>query len=325
MRLKTLRMWKLFKPAVFLLTGWAVFSALMLCLFASHLFDFRGGLPEADIAASQSVDKEHAKAVKTIEILAEGASVEVASAVDAKEIEIQLYGPGYMQQRAAWNLDDAGHLTIRLDRYPITANAYGTRYEDDLTMRIILPKRSYDAITVSGDRMNAAFYQCRSKELTADVAYGSIYVHKADLQRMNLISDTSDIAIERSRIHYLNIENQAGDTSLLDNKLKYWNYYSKSGNLDALTSKITGVWELKSQRGDIHVGTRKWQHTNLLLDLHTDNGTITASSKKKPWKKTIPEALTEHSLLLLEGRGENMLYIDSREGDIVLDTVKFAV
>ena len=242
MRLKTLRMWKLFKPAVFLLTGWAVFSALMLCLFASHLFDFRGGLPEADIAASQSVDKEHANAVKTIELFAEGASVEVASAVDAKEIEIQLYGPGYMQQRAAWNLDDAGHLTIRLDRYPITANAYGTRYEDDLTMRVILPKRSYDAITVSGDRMNAAFYQCRSKELTADVAYGSIYVHKADLQRMNLISDTSDIAIERSRIHYLNIENQAGDTSLLDNKLKYWNYYSKSGNLDALTSKITGVW-----------------------------------------------------------------------------------
>ena len=80
MRLKTLRMWKLFKPAVFLLTGWAVFSALMLCLFASHLFDFRGGLPEADIAASQSVDKEHTKAVKTIELFAEGASVEVASA-----------------------------------------------------------------------------------------------------------------------------------------------------------------------------------------------------------------------------------------------------
>ena len=47
-------------------------------------------------------------------------------------------------------------------------------------MRVILPKRSYDAITVSGDRMNAAFYQCRGKEINADVAYGSIYVYKAD-------------------------------------------------------------------------------------------------------------------------------------------------
>ncbi len=325
MRLKTLRMWKLFKPAVFLLIGWAVFSALMLYLFGSHLFDFRGGLPEADIAASEIIDIDETKQVKSVEILAEGASVEVASAVDAKEIEIQLYGPGYMYQRTAWELDDTGHLTVKLDRYPITANAYGSRYEDELTMRVILPKQSYDAITVSGDRMNAAFYQCRSKEITADVAYGSIYVHKADLQRMNLISDTSDISIERSRIHYLNIENNAGDTHLLDNNLQYWNYYSKSGNLDALTSKITGVWELKSQRGDIHVGTRKWQHTNLLLDLHTDKGTITASSKKKPWKKTIPEALTEHDLLLLEGRGENMLYVNSQSGDITLDTVKFAV
>ena len=325
MRLKTLRTWKLFKPAVLLLAGWAVFSAVMLYLFGSFLFDFRGGLPEADIAASQTIDADTAETVKTIGIFAEGASVEVASAVDAKEIEIQLYGPGYMQQRATWDVDSAGHLTLKLDRYPITANAYGTRYEDELTMRVLLPKRSYDAISISGDRMNAASYQCRSKEITADVAYGSIYVHKADLQRMNLISDTSDISIERSRIHYLNIANQSGNTSLLDNKLKYWNYYSKSGNLDALTSKITGVWELKSQRGDIHVGTRKWQHTNLLLDLHTDKGTITASSKKKPWKKTISEALTEHDLLLLEGRGENMLYIDSREGDIVLDTVKFAV
>lgn len=325
MRLKTLKTWKLFKPAVFLLIGWAVFSALMLFLFGSHLFDFRGGLPEAEIKTSQTIDKEHTKAVKTIEIFAEGASVEVASAVDAKEIEIQLYGPGYMQQRATWDVTDNGHLVLKLDRYPITANAYGTRYEDELTMRVILPKRSYDAITVSGNRMNVAFYQCRGKEITADVAYGSIYVHKADLQRMNLVSDTSDISIERSRIHYLNIENQSGNTSLLDNKLKYWNYYSKSGNLDALTSRITGVWELESCKGDIHVGTRKWQHTNLLLDLHTDKGIITASSKKKPWKKTIPEVLTEHNLLLLEGRGENMLYIDSEAGDITLDTVKFAV
>ena len=60
------------------------------------------------------------------------------------------------------------------------------------------------------------------------------------------------------------------------------------------------------------------------LDLHTDSGVLTASSKKKPWKKTIPTALTEQDLLLLEGRGENILSVTSEEGNITLDTVKFA-
>lgn len=325
MRLRTLRMWKFFKPAAFLLIGWAVFSALMLFLLGYNLMDHRGGLPKVEIAASQTIDVDEISDVKIIDIFAEGASVEVAASPDIKEIQLQLYGPGYMKQRTSWQMEDDGRLILKLDRYPIVANAHGTRYEDELTMRVLLPKRSYNEINVSGDRMNAAFYQCRGKQLNADVAYGSIYVYKADIQRANLISDTSDISIERSRIHYLNIENQSGDTSLLDNDLRYWNYYSKSGDLEALTSKILGVWELESQRGDIHVGTRKWQYTNLLLDLHSDEGTVAASSKKKPWKKTIPEALTEHDLLLMEGHGENMLYINSVSGDITLDTVKFAV
>ncbi len=325
MRLRTLRMWKRFKPVAFLLIGWAVFSALMLFLLGYNLFDHRGGLPKVEVAHSQTIEVDELSDVKAIDIFAEGATVEVAASPDIKEIQVQLYGPGYMNQRSTWQLDEEGRLALKLDRYPITANAYGSRYEDELTMRVLLPKRSYDEIHVSGDRMHAAFYQCRGKQLTADVAYGSIYLYKADLQRAELISDTSDISVERSRIHYLNIENQSGDTHLLDNKLCYWNYYSKSGDLEALTSKILGVWELKSQRGDIHVGTRKWPYTDLLLDLYTEKGNVTASSKKKPWKKTIPEALTEHELLLMEGHGENMLYIDSVSGDIILDTVKFAV
>ncbi|MGM9525408.1 MAG: DUF4097 family beta strand repeat-containing protein [Peptococcaceae bacterium] len=319
MRLRTLRIWKRLKPLWLLLIGWTICSGVILFLLGYSLFDVRGGLPKVEAASSQTIE---ASAVKAIEIYAEGATVEVASSYDIKKIKVQLYGPGYVNQRATWQLDDDGRLTLRLDRYPITANAYGSRYEDELTMRILLPKRSYDEIAISGDRMNAAFYQCKGKQLSADVAYGSIYVYKADLQKADLFSNTSDIDIQRSRIHYLNIENQAGDTTLLDNTLRYWSYTSKSGDLDALAGKINGIWELSSQRGDIHIGTKKW-HTNLLLDLHTDAGTITASSKKKPWKETIPDALTQHDLLLLEGRGENMLLVESQEGNIVLDTVKF--
>ena len=93
--------------------------------------------------------------------------------------------------------------------------------------------------------------------------------------------------------------------------------------MEALTSKIKGIGELSSEWGDIHVGTKKWTD-NLLLDLHTDRGVLTASSKRKPWKKRIPTALTEQDLLLLEGRGENILSVNSAEGNITLDTVKFA-
>ncbi len=320
MRLRTLRIWKRWKPLWLFLLGWAVFSAVMLVLVGYHLFDWRGGLPKVDVASSQTIAAED---VRTIAIRAEGVTVEVGSSYDIRQIQVQLYGTGYVNQKASWQMDETGGLTIRLDRYPITANAYGSRYEDELTMRILLPKKSYDEISIEGDRLHAAFYQCKGKQLTADVAYGTIALQKADLQRADLYSNTSTIDIQRSRIQYLNIENINGDTNLLDNQLRYWRYDSKTGDLNALVRKIQGIWELNSRWGDIYVGTKKW-HTNLLLDLHSDTGTVTASSKKKPWKKTIPEALTDHDLLLLEGRGENMLLINSETGDITLDTVKFA-
>ncbi|MBR2009675.1 MAG: hypothetical protein IJ936_06085 [Peptococcaceae bacterium] len=74
MRLKTLRMWKYFKPVAFLVAGWAVCSAVMLVLFSYHLFDFRGGLPEVEIAASQTVAVDEIEDIKSVEIFAEGAS-----------------------------------------------------------------------------------------------------------------------------------------------------------------------------------------------------------------------------------------------------------
>lgn len=326
MRLRTLKIWKRLKPLWLLLIGWAVVSVVMVVWWGYSIVDVRGGLPKVEAANSQTIETDD---VRAVDIRAEGVAVEVASSYDVRDIKVQLYGTGYVNQRAVWQQDETGRLTIRLDAYPVIANAHGHRYADNLTMRILLPKKSYDEISISGDRLNAAFYQCKGKQLTADVTYGSIALQRADLQKALLISNTSDIDISRSRIHYLNINNQYGNTALLANKLRYCNYHSVAGDLDVQTRKLNGIWELSSERGDIHVGTKKWYQTtlgqyNLLLDLHSDTGTVTASSKKKPWKKTIPAALTEHDLLLLEGRGENMLLVHSEEGNITLDTVKFA-
>ena len=177
MRLRTLRIWKRWKPLWLFLLGWAVFSAVMLVLVGYHLFDWRGGLPKVDVASSQTIAAED---VRTIAIRAEGVTVEVGSSYDIRQIQVQLYGTGYVNQKASWQMDETGGLTIRLDRYPITANAYGSRYEDELTMRILLPKKSYDEISIEGDRLHAAFYQCKGKQLTADVAYGTIALQKAD-------------------------------------------------------------------------------------------------------------------------------------------------
>ena len=155
-----------------------------------------------------------------------------------------------------------------------------------------------------------------------DTAYGAIALYKAEFQRGLLFGDTSDITVERSRVHHLEIATSSGDTLLFDNQLRYIRYTGGSGYFEAFTDKINGIWELESDSGDIYVGTRKW-HQNLLLQLESKEGVVLASGDKDPWAETIPEALTEHGLMLLEGRGENMLCAASESGDIVLETVKF--
>lgn len=323
MRLRTLTLWRKLKPLWFGIAGWACISIVMMVLWGYSIMDFRGGLPDAVIASSQTIEVDKKHPVNTIDIHAEGVKVEIGSSYDIKDIQIQLYGSDYVNQKASWELNDAGDLTIRLDPYPVIANAYGYRYEDTLVMRILLPTKSYNAIAIHGKRLNTALYQCKAKQLTVDAAYGDIALYKTDFQRAVLTGDTSNISVERSRVHHLNIETNSGDVFLFDSQFRYVKCASISGDFEALTNKINGIWALSTDRGDVHVGTRKW-HQNLLLQLYSENGTVTASSKKKPWKETIPEAITAHELILLEGRGENQLCITSQSGDIILDTVNYA-
>ena len=323
MRLRTLMIWRKLKPMWLAILAWACISVVTMVLWGYSITDFRGGLPDVEVASSQTIEVEKKRPVKTIDIHAEGVKIEIGSSYDIKEVQLQLYGKDYVNQKVSWELSDAGDLSIRLDTYPVIANAYGYRHEDTLVLRILLPTKSYDAITIYGKRLNTALYQCKGKQLTVDVAYGDIALYQSEFQRVALSSDTSDIDISRSHIHHLDIQNNSGATRLFDNQLRYCRYKGVSGDFEALTNKITGIWELSCMSGDLYVGTRKW-HENLLLQLYSEDGAVTAISKTKPWEETIPKALTEHALVLLEGRGENMLCATTQSGDITLETVKYA-
>ena len=323
MRLRTLTLWKKGKPIWLGILGWACISIVMLLLWGYSVLDFHGGLPNVEIAASQTIKIDKKNPVKTIDIYAEGAKVEIGSSYDIKDIQVQLYGRDYINQKVSWQLNDNGDLRIQLDAYPVIANAYGHRAEDTLVMRILLPTKSYDTIDIHGKRLNVALYQCKGKQLSVDTAYGAIALYKTEFQRASLFGDTSNITVERSRVHHLEIQTSSGDTRLFDNQLRYIRYTGGSGRFEAFTDKINGIWELGSDSGDIYVGTRKW-HQNLLLQLESKEGVVLASAETEPWAETIPKALAEHELILLEGRGENMLCADTESGNITLETVKYA-
>ena len=73
----------------------------------------------------------------------------------------------------------------------------------------------------------------------------------------------------------------------------------------------------------MYIGTKKWRQ-NLWLKTAQRYRDSYCLQQKETMEKNIPAALTEHDLQLIEGRGENMLLVYSKEGNITLDTVKFA-
>ena len=108
MRLRTLTLWKKGKPIWLGILGWACISIVMLLLWGYSVLDFHGGLPDVEIASSQTIALDKKNPVKTIDIHAEGAKVEIGSSYDMKDIQVQLYGRDYINQKASWQLDERG-------------------------------------------------------------------------------------------------------------------------------------------------------------------------------------------------------------------------
>lgn len=68
----------------------------MMILLGYSLFDLRGSLPKIDAASSQTIS---ADGVQAIDIHAEGVAVEVGSSYDIGQIQVQLYGTGYVTKK----------------------------------------------------------------------------------------------------------------------------------------------------------------------------------------------------------------------------------
>jgi len=299
----------------------------MVSLFAFHLLDLRGGLPRVVIQSTQTIEVD-SNQLQRIVLDTDGIGLEVAASSDIKRPTIQLYGSGYLNQRAVWTFDD-GILTISMDPYPVTANLYGARNsEDSLTMRVLLPKKSYDEIAVSGNRLNVLIYQCRGKQLSGNIQHGSIQLEKVNFQIGTLLGMDCDMKLKRNQMSYLTMISDTGNTEMTGNRLGVCRYVGGIGSLIVETTALTGVWDLQTGSGNISVGTRKWSQqllqNNLLLQIETQKGTVNASSTKKYWKKQIRKVLEPNRLILLEGAGTNVWKIHSESGNITLKTVKFA-
>lgn len=326
MRIRTLSIWKRFRPLWLALIGWLCCSVIMVCIFGYHLLDLRGGLPKVDICREQSVETDIP--ITALRVHTDGIGVEIAAAADIRKPVIQLYGSGYINQRATWTVEEDGTLCIALDPYPVTANVYGARNDADaLMMRILLPGKSYDRISVEGNRLNTLVYGLRAKELRQNLRHGSMQLQFAKLQTAELTGQDVDISVERCNIRYMITENDTGSTSLLGNTLPVWQFRGDSGDVQILTKNLKVIWDISTVSGDITIGTKTWSQellqNNLLLQLHSDNGLVKAASEKKPWKKLLQSSCKDHELILLQGIGSHIVKVETAEGNIVLETARF--
>lgn len=327
MRIRTISIWKRLKPLWLFLIGWAVCSVIMMGIFGYRLQDVRAGLPKEEIKSVQEIATE--ETIRQIVIETNGIGLEVAASSDIRKPVIQLYGSGYINQRATWQMDDGGILHIALDPYPVTANVYGARGEQDaLVMRVLMPKQSYDNLQIKGSRLNALVYRFRGKQLQMDVTHGSATIQFSRFQTGDLWAKDADLTLERSRIRYLNTAVDTGKTYCMGNELPVWKHTGGTGSVEVLTKNLCAVWDLQTVAGDISIGTKQWSQGllsyNLLLELRSEKGMVTASSNKKYWKKHLAKVISEKELIMLEGFGDNILKVKTEQGNIELCTVKFA-
>lgn len=313
MRLRTLTIWHKFKKLWLTLLGWLVLSVLMIAVLAWSVVDQNGGLGRIQPAYQTEIKGEDAE---RLEIQASGVRLEIAGSVDANKVRAYLYGPGYAGQEVRlYQRGDTIYAHLAQD--PPIAGNFGYDGVEELTMRVIVPKRSYEAIAVEAERAQVRLTNLRSDFLTLDLTDGSAQLDRLDLKQAQAVSGSAQIAIKDVSINDLTLTNQSGDTTVSRSQLRHWHYDGGSGDLLVEQKNVKGVWQLETASGDIHVQTTRTPY-DLLCQLESIRGSVAVEYEKYGWDELLAERLEEKNVQGCIGEGRQMLLVKTDKGNITV-------
>lgn len=313
MRLRTLTIWHKFKKLWLTLLGWLVISVLMTAVLAWSVMDQNGGLGRIQPAYQITHKGED---VQKLSIAASGVRLEIAGSVDSSKVKAYLYGPGYAGQEVRlYQRGDTVYVHLAQD--PPTAGDHGYDGVEDLTLRVIVPKRSYAAITVAAERAQVRLTNLRSDFLTFKITDGSAQLDKLDLKQAKAISQSAQVALKDVSINDLTLVNENGDTTVSRSQLRHWHYDGGSGDLLVEQKNVKGVWQLETTSGDIRVRTIRTPY-DLLCQLESVRGSIAVDYEKYGWEELLAERLEEKNVQGCIGEGRQMLLVKTDKGNITV-------
>lgn len=311
MRLRTLTIWHKFKKLWLSLLGWLVLSMLMMVFLAWSIQDLNGGLGRIQPAYQTELKGD---AMQRLEITASGVRLEIAGSVDSSKVRAYLYGPGYAGQEV--RLYQRGDTVYaHLAQNPPAAGNFGYDGVENLTLRVIVPKRNYEAIVVKAQRAQVRLTNLRSDLLELEATDGSVQLDKLDLKQAKAVSQSAQVALTDSSINDLTVVNESGDTTVSRSQLRHWHYDGGSGALLVEQKNVKGVWQLETVAGDITVQTIRTPY-DLLCQLESVRGSVVVDYSKYGWDELLTTRLEEKDFQGCIGEGRQMLLVKTDKGNI---------
>lgn len=311
MRLRTLKIWHKTKKIWLALAVWAVVSVLILACLAWSFMDYNGGLGRVHSAYQTELKGEE---VKRISIAASGVGVEVAGSVDADKVRVYLYGDSYAGQ--AVRLYQRGDTVyVHLADDPPAAGNFGYSAGDDLTLRVIVPKRNYAEIAVQTQRAALSLSNLRCDLLQVMAPNGSVHLKDLDLKQAEVDSGSAPVEVRDSHINALMLRSTSGAVTVSRSQFKYWQYHNDSGDLLVQQKNIKGVWQLESAAGDITIRTSRTPY-DLLSKLTSARGSVAVDYSKYGWDELLEARLEGNALEGCIGEGRQMLFVSTDKGAI---------
>lgn len=304
MRLRTLKIWHRYKIIWLSLLGWAAISVVMLLVLGWAVSDYDGNLGHIKAAASWEMK---AKDIQQLTITATGLRVEIAGSSDSRKIKAYLYGEGYAGEQV--RLYREGEMAyVELAENPPVSN-------EQLTLRIIVPKREYAQLNLILPRAKVRVSHLRSDQLVLKMDAGSLQMDELDIKQAKVTVDLVQTLIKDCSINDLTLINHGGDTTVSRSQLRHWHYDGGSGDLLVQQKTVKGVWQLQAATGNITIQTSRTPY-NLLCELISHRGQVAIDYQKYDWDELIETGQAPQYFQGIIGEGSQMLLVETDKGDI---------